>query len=416
MRRTGTLLMLALSSLIALALWTTTGWTQAAKEVKIGNLLPFSGALADQSEAMRLGFDYAVDEINAAGGVKALGGAKLRMIYTDTKANAEVAAAETERLILREKVDILIGAYRSADTLTATTIAEKYKVPILLPNGIADNIVERGYKYLFRNSPHASWFARDLIRMVTENGERTGVKVKTMAVINENSAFGQSLAKYVVEYAEKAGIKIVLHEPYPFDAPDLTPVLLKVAAAKPDALCALSYQPDAIQIANIVAERRMDFKVLLGGSAGWGSERLVKAVGSKVNYWMIMEVWGDDLNVPYVKEVSAAFEKKAGHKLDAQIAGAYAITYILQDIVERAGSLDKEALKLAAAQTTITRGRALILPQEKVTFGPNGQNPQAMWIGLQYIDGKLKTVWPSKFASPGVSPVWPVIPWDKRTK
>jgi branched-chain amino acid transport system substrate-binding protein len=391
------------------------GMAQPAKEVKVGNLLPFSGGLADQSEAMRLGFDFALEEINAAGGVKSLGGAKLRMLYADTKANAEVAAAETERLILREKADILIGAYRSADTLTATTIAEKYKMPILLPNGIADNIVERGYKYLFRNSPHASWFARDLIRMVVDNGDRTGVKVRTMAVINENSAFGQSLAKYVVEYAEKAGIKIVLHEPYAFDAPDLTPVLLKVAAAKPDALCALSYQPDAIQIANIVAERRMDFKVLLGGSAGWGSERLVKAVGAKVNYWLIMEVWGDDLNVPHVKEVSAAFEQKKGRKMDAQIAGAYAIMYILHDIVERAGSLDREALRRAATETNIAKGRALILPQEKVTFGPNGQNPQAMWIGLQYLDGKLKTVWPSQFVMPGVKPVWPVVPWDKRT-
>jgi branched-chain amino acid transport system substrate-binding protein len=268
---------------------------------------------------------------------------------------------------------------------------------------------------MFRNSPHASWFARDLIRMATELGDKSGVKVKTMAVINENSAFGQSLAKYVIDYAEKAGIKIVVHEPYAFDAPDLTPVLLKTAAAKPDALCALSYQPDAIQIANIVAERRLDFKILMGGSAGWGSERLVKAVGSKVNYWLIMEVWNDDLNVPFIKEVSTGFEKKKGRKMDAQIAGAYAITYIAADILERAKSLDKEAIKRAAAETNITTGRALILPQEKVSFGPNGQNPQALWVGLQYLEGKLRTVWPAQFASPDVKPVWPVVPWDKRS-
>jgi branched-chain amino acid transport system substrate-binding protein len=83
--------------------------------------------------------------------------------------------------------------------------------------------------------------------------------------------------------------------------------------------------------------------------------------------------------------------------------------------VERAGTLDKEALRRAAASTNITQGRALILPQKRVTFGANGQNPQAMWIAQQYINGKPVTIWPAEFAQKNVKPIWPVPPWEKRS-
>lgn len=140
----------------------------AAEEVKIGVVLPMTGFLAPIGLDCKTGLDFALDSINTAGGIKSLDGAKLKIIYTDSTGVQEVGASETERLIIREKVHVLTGAYQSGVTFPSSMIAEKYKIPyIVLVSGRDDITVGRGFKYVFRCSVYCEQQAKEMINFLT---------------------------------------------------------------------------------------------------------------------------------------------------------------------------------------------------------------------------------------------------------
>jgi len=146
-----------------------------AADVVIGNILPLSGPVAPIGKVGREIREMAVEEINAAGGIKSMGGAKLKMIYADSRGDPKVAMTEAERLITKDKVVCITGAYQSAVTYPSTEVAERYKVPYLVPVSVRDAITERGFKYTFRVAAKASWYARDQINFIKALGERTGL-------------------------------------------------------------------------------------------------------------------------------------------------------------------------------------------------------------------------------------------------
>ncbi len=164
------------------------------KEIKIGYLLPMSADSAPQGQQSKRAVDMAVEEINGAGGIKALGGAKLKIVYADTQSKPQVAVQEAERLIAQEKVEFLAGAYNSGVTLPASEVAERYKKVWWVPVSSDDSITNRpNFKYVFRLAEKTSMRIAAQLDFIQTMAKESNSPVKTVALVFETRATGRVL-------------------------------------------------------------------------------------------------------------------------------------------------------------------------------------------------------------------------------
>jgi len=402
-----------LTGLIAAAVLTAglSGQAFAEKVVKIGNVEPLSGPSASVGVQGKQAREMAIEEINAAGGIKSLGGAKLELIYADSKSDPTVGVTETERLINTEKVEIMTGCWNSAVTYPATQVAERYGVPFVVPVSVRDTITERGFKNVFRVAAKDSWWVRDQFRFLKDMQEETGVKLKTIAFVFENGDWGTGFAEKWRELAKQDGYQVVLDEPYPSTATDLTPVVTKIKSANPDILMLVSNAADAILLTNTMAEMKVAPKVTVASGGGHADPKFLENVGKNaLNFYDEVE-WNTDVNKPGAKETNEKFKKKYGYDLTGESVDAYASMYVIADALERAGSTDSKKIRDALASTNLTKGPAMIVSYDGVEFDKDGQNKNAGIVIVQVADmgGKLErvTVWPKNARHSGYKPVFP---------
>ena len=190
-----TIIVIIIIVIVVAAILLMQGGGPAVKEVKVGVLLPLSGKLAETGADLKRGYEFAVNKINEAGGIKNLGGAKIRLIYADTAGKPEVGAAEAERLITEEKVVALLGAYQSSVTKTSSEVAERYHVPYLNGDSSSPALTERGYKWYFRTFPHDAMFARQHVDFVKWLNDKYGANIKRIAIIHEDTEWGTKCAE-----------------------------------------------------------------------------------------------------------------------------------------------------------------------------------------------------------------------------
>jgi branched-chain amino acid transport system substrate-binding protein len=382
----------------------------AADDIKVGILLPLSGSVAPIGINNRRGHELAIEEINAAGGIKALGGAKLVMVDGDTQGNPNVGIQETEKLA-QQGVVAIMGAYQSGVTFPTTQIAEKLKVPYIDAVAIADSITEgRNFKYTFKVSPKASWYARDQLAFLKSIGEQSGNPVKSVVLMFEDTLFGQSSSDGQAKYAEEYGIKVLDKIPYPKDTPDLTATISRVKSLNPDALVLVSYISDAVLITKTMKELGANIPIV-GTSAGHIDPAYVANLCPLADYSFTVGEWNPDLKKPGAAEINERFIKKFGIPMNGHAAETYMSTMVLREALEKAASTDREKLRDALAQTEIC-GDKNLLPYDCIKFDASGQSEQGRLGILQVQNGEFVSVWP-----PEISPqkaVWPVPAWDKR--
>ena len=381
----------------------------AADTVKVGILLPLSGSVAPIGVNNRRGHEFAVEEINANGGIKALGGAKLEMIDGDTQGKPEIGITELQKLE-RKGVVAIMGAYQSGVTFPVTQVSEKLRVPFIDPVAIADSITSRGFKYLFKVSPQASWYARDQIRFVKEASEKVGKPVKSVVLLHEDTLFGKSTGDGQVSAAEQFGIKVLDRIAYPKDSPDMTATMAKIKQMNPDAVLLVSYLSDAVLITKTMKELGINAPIV-GTSAGHIDPAYISTLGKDADYTFTVGEWATDVKKKGVVEISKRFKEKFGVDMNGHAAETYMSTYVLADALERAGSTDRKKLRDALAETKLC-GDQNILPYDCVRFDQTGQSPEAQLIIMQIIDGQHKTVWPFDAASASLE--WPVPAWTAR--
>ncbi len=161
------------------------------KEILVGSIHPLTGPLAPDGASVANGCQLAIEQKNAGGGIKSLGGARLKLVNADHQFKPQVGAAEAERLI-REGAVALLGAFASAVAMQTTQIAEKHGTPHIVTVAVADEITERGFKTTFRVQPNATDMAVQTVKYVREVCTLKGLPFKTVAVIHENT-FGTAL-------------------------------------------------------------------------------------------------------------------------------------------------------------------------------------------------------------------------------
>src|SRR5690606_22074146 len=175
---------------------------------------------AQLGEHNRRGLQMAVDEINAAGGIRSLGGARLEIVWGDTQGRPNVGINEVRRLIEREGVVAVIGAYQSAVTLPTSQVAQQLRTPYIDNIAIADEIAERGYDYVFMLPPKASQYASLGVDFVRDLRRLRGRHIRRVALLYENSDYGQSVATGVKESLGN-DFEVVAEVSYSANAADL---------------------------------------------------------------------------------------------------------------------------------------------------------------------------------------------------
>lgn len=390
------------------------------QEVVVGFVLPLSGGSATIGNQTKLGAQVAADQINAAGGIPSLGGAKLKLVFADSQSKPDIGASETERLIQRETVSLLVGAYNSAVTFPASEVAERYKTPWIVTGAVKDEITERGFKYVFRPNNKATYDAREQLDAIDLLKKETGKGPATIGLFYEGSDWGRSHAANIKKFAAERGYRITLDESFPPNQVDFTAQLLKIRASKPEALIVVAYTPDHLLFTRQYFENKINIPFGIH-SVGGGSEdpSFYKAVPQKaVDYLFVQEDWQIDRlksdKDPRVVDANTRFKAQAGYDINSYGAQGISNVYIIKDVLERAASADREKIRDALAATDITSGMPLIVGYQRIKFDAEGQNTFAHGVISENISGERRTVWPTDNRTADTKPVWPVPDWSAR--
>ena len=257
-----------------------------------------------------------------------------------------------------------------------------------------------------------------MIGFLDKMGKKTGKPVKTLGLLYENTEYGQSCAKSWRKYAKDFGLDVVLDEAYPHGSADMTPAILKFKKVNPDAVVSASYLADEILIIKTLAETKWRPKAIISAGGGEIQPEFFASVGDLAEYHYSILPYAEDMleTKPWAKKIAADFKKEYGVDLSCNATNPYATMYVMKDALERAGSPDREKIREAFTMTNLTTGNAFILPFKKVSFGPDGQNPDAPLIVCQIQKRNLRIVYPDHAVVPGVKAVWPIPTWAEEEK
>ena len=379
------------------------------KEVKVAVVVPLSGAWARNGELHLKGAQLAADDINAAGGIKALGGAKIRLIVADSGDSTEKAKNAAQRLLSQEP-DLVggTGAFVSSFTLAITEITERAEVPWLTLS-YSDQITARGYKYVFQTSPIASKQAQDALPVLMEIAKHANApQPKTVGIVMDNTASPVAFTKPMREGGfEKLGLKLVVDEIYTPPLADATAMIQKVRNARPDILLMLTTNiPDT----KLVLEKLNEMGLgrgripVLGNGGHMGAPELLNVVGKDLLEGVMGAIanWGGKGNEGVVN----AFKSKQKEPWMPQDSiSTYGDIWIFKDAIEKAGSADPKKVAQAIRSMNESEGAARFFPGGKLAFEPNGRRAGAELVIVQWQGGEPKAIFPASLAA--TKPLWP---------
>jgi branched-chain amino acid transport system substrate-binding protein len=380
------------------------GFAPAKADIKFGALFPLSGGLALLGEESMRGVEMAVEEKNAAGGVR---GEKIVLLRGDAVDNNQ-AIGETRRLISVEKVRAIFGTYSSARSIAASQVAELSGIPYFELVAVSDDITSRGFKYVFRTNPSASDFGSAAAQAVVDlvaPALKVEPKSLRVAIVHEDSAFGTSVSKGQIEAAKKLGLNVVSVTPYAANVVDMSSIILRLQNEKADVVLQTSYEKDTVLFLRQSGEIGFAPKAVIGAGGGYLLQPVADAVGHKaIDGALVVSEAHFDINpaaAPGLTEFVKAYQAKyktlprSSHSLVAY-AGAKAILGAL----ETAPSLEAEAIRKSVLALDIPSGGSAVGWGFK--FAQNGQNERAQMLALQWQNGKLVTIFPKAAATGSV--------------
>jgi len=380
-----------------------------AKEILVGSIHPVTGPTAYDGQSIANGFQLAIELKNAAGGIKSLGGAKIKVVLMDTESKPKVGEAAAEKLI-QDGCIALAGAYNSPVSMVTTAVAERNGIPHLITISVADEILQRGFKYTFRVQPDSTNMAELTCKYVRELADMNKMDVKKLALMHI-SGFGTSIANKATEFGPKYGFEIVGAVSYGYGVSDLTTEISKIKGMNPDVVFDTGYLADGILKLRTYANLKVEPKGgIIGCSNGsYSNPTTVKELGALTEYLMDGNYYFNPKS-PLTKPVMEAYDKRfpdvafQSHSVHAYNAGL-----VLCDALERAGTTDPKKLRDAIAAASLGEH---LSPGGPIEFDETGQNKNAM-ITLQQIQKRdIKVVLPEKYAD--AKPIYPIPPWSER--
>ena len=366
----------ALAAILALAACKSRGpGAESKTEIKIGATLPLTGSEARIGGFYKEGYDLAVEQANAGGGLE-VGGKRLPVRFTllDDTSTQATAVSLADRLVNGDKVDFLLGTYASHLVEAQSTVAEQNKVPYVNGGGGATQIYRRGYKYLFGLLAPVELLGSTLMQWI--DGEQQAgrlPKPSRIALVWENTAHGKDFRRGVQEFAQQrqGAYPIVVDESFELDGKDFGALLGKVKASGADLFLVDALGPD---------------NVLYVLSAVWWSPQLAERQGG------------------LAKDFVEVFKAKYGGRTPEWYqALGYETARALFTAIQQAGKVDREAVRAKLAEMKIPS----LLPGGQLSFAADhGQQAYYPFVVQQNLPGgRSPLVFPKEVAlAEGVAP------------
>ena len=378
----------------------------APEYIEFGASIPLTGKYGALGAMVKPGYEIAVADINAQGGVYVAEYGKkipIRLTIYDDESDPTKAVSKLESLYAEQNVVVYLGGAGSDMHAAAAAVAEKNKVPYL---GIAFalySIHQQGYRYLFSPFPKSPAQARDVFEILNASIPE-GERPTKVAIFQETTDWGIELGNLWKENAPKYGYQVVVYETYTPRTEDMSAMILKAKEAGAETLLTVPAPPDGITMVKQMVELGWTPKFALMIRAP-ENVTWAETLGKNGDYFTIFPGWHHAENFPGVAELNAKYQAQFGRPADLLTGPAYACVQIAAAAIEKAGTLDREAIRDAIAATNMT---TVVGP---VTFNTDGTgnvlNPLIQWQ-----NGKQELVWPPEHASAKL--VYPAPPFDKR--
>ena len=386
-----------------------TGGALAQNTVKIGAVYPLSGNAASAGASAKAAIETALDIINQAhpelgdltlakdAGLPNLKGAKVEVIFADNQGTPAAGQNQALRLITEEKVHALIGSYQSGITLTASAVSEKYGIPFLSPESVAANLTERGFKWFFRTTPIASDIAAIYMDFLKDM-KASGTKVDSIAIVNENTEYGTSIAKVIREAAQNAKINVGIEIPYNANTTDVQAQVLQLKDKNPDCVIFVSYTSDAMLYVKTMQALGYKPPIVIGDNSGFSDAAFLKNVGNIAQGAINRSAW--DIGKPgsVTDKINEMYKKRTGNDLDDSAGRAMQGFFTLIDAINRAGSTEPEKIQ-AALKATDLKPNQLMMGYKGIKFDEKGNNIMASALLIQVQGDKYVAVWPKATAT-----------------
>jgi branched-chain amino acid transport system substrate-binding protein len=403
-------LSLAAAALLPLAACKSGGGSAPApSQVKLGATLPLTGAEARIGGFFKEGYDLAVEEVNAKGGLE-VGGKKLPVTLTllDDTSTQATAVSLADRLVNVDKVDFLLGTYSSHLVQAQSAIAEQNKVPYVNGGGGATDIYRKGYKYLFGLIAPVELLGTTLMQWAdTEQKAGKLPKPARIALLWENTSHGQDFRRGVSEFAKASGggYEVAVDESFELNGKDFGALLGKVKAANVQLFLVDAHLPDYITMHRQYVSAGMCHPVESYGARG-SEKAAVEALGKEQVAHVLSAVWWNaqvaEKN-PQAKTFVDAFQARYKKAPEWFQALAYESARVMFTAIQQAGTLDREKVREKLASLEMDS----LLPGGKLRFpADKGQQVQNPFVVQQNTpEGKAPIVFPAEAATAeGVAP------------
>ncbi len=393
----------------AMLLFTNGAAAQDCEELVLGSAISLTGKYASNGVHAKNGYEYAITKIDENGGVKV--GDKcyhFRVIYYDDESKGDRGATLAERLINQDKVQYMLGPYSSGLTKAIAPVTEKYQIPMVEAEGASRSLFNKGYKYLFAVLSTSEQYLASAIALAAEKAEESGSSAADVkvAIAVENDPFSLDIRAGVLEDAGKRGMQIVIDEQLPRDLSDMSAILTKVKLLKPDVLVVSGHSKGAATAVRQIEEQNISVPMV--AVTHCEAADVVGNFGAAANDILCSTQWAETLTygdpifgtaAEYEQGFKGAYSEYADKKVPYQTAQASAAVYVFKDAFERAGSLDREAVRDAIAATDLSTFYG------QIKFSEKGNNIAKPMVLRQIQDGEYNVVAPSAFASHPLN--WP---------
>jgi branched-chain amino acid transport system substrate-binding protein len=363
------------------------------QSVKIGLIHPVTGAISFSGTQCRAGAELAIADINAAGGIKSLGGAKIEGVLGDSQGKPEIGASEVDKMVEQGVAGIVAG-YSSAISLATSQEAAKTNTPHVVDVGVSDEIIKRGLKNTFRLAPGYGKVSGIAVDNLDKINKAAGSIAKTAVVVHEDSLFGTGTAKLLSEQLPKIGIELVDVIKHPTPTRDFTNIVLQIKAKNPDLIIPANYYNEYVLLARTLRQQQVKAKGIysvLGGAAS--NYKFVHDFPEAAEGIMDCNHWFNPKSDLALQRKKAAEAK--GLIYTYEVFLTYNAVALLADAIDRAGSTDKDKVIEALASSTWDK--------HGMPYGPTkfvgGQNEGAAPANTQVLGGEIEVIYPKEFAS-----------------
>ncbi len=372
-------------------------------EIVLGAAISLTGNYAANGRHAKNGYDFAVDKINEEGGVKV--GDKtctMRVIYYDDESTPARGAQLAERLISQDGVQYMLGPYSTGMTAAIAPVTEQYQIPMVEAEGAGRSLFNKGYKQMFAILSTSDQYLSSSIELAAEMAEQQGKKPSDVkvAMAYESDPFSQDVRSGVLNDLKKYDMQAVIDDQLPRDLSDMAATLTKVKALQPDLLLVSGHEKGAATAVRQIKEMGISVPMIAIthcelADVTTNFPDASNGILCPTQWSPTMTYTGDMFGsaADYEKAIKAAYPEYANTEVPYQTAQGTAAVVVFADAFERAGKLDKEAVRDAIAQTD------MMTFYGPVKFTAEGLNERKPMVLRQIQDGEYKVVAPQKYAS-----------------